>query len=255
MGRVRTVQVAGAAIALVGCVLFVMNVQTSAHAWRHTNPTGAQGQTINLPERQPARDASGAAGWSWPEGTPGWRPGAHIQGYPVPAAFAAPRELVRARESAVRAGLEGTGLRIVDEVRASRQRPLAILAAPTAEDPARTCLGALLNANAKVDWLCPGKDEQSLGSSPALIAALSPNWPATPGIFLVGVARGDVRRVVLSAPGFEPEQIYERGRTWGQFDAAWAVRQGRATLRIYGSSGLLEVVRLAVGPGKSRVYR
>jgi hypothetical protein len=122
----------------------------------------------------------------------------------------------------------------------------------------------MLNANAKVDWLCPGRGglASDLGNSPALIAATSLARPGTPGtdksrhpLYLIGVARGDVRRVVLSAPGFEPGAIYERGHTWGQFDASWMVIDGSASLRIYGRSGLLEVVRLAVGPGQARVFR
>jgi hypothetical protein len=264
MRGVRIAQIAGAGIALAGCALFLLNVQTSANAWRHTNPAGAQGVTrnISLPEKQPARDATGPAGWSWEEGTPGWQPGERIQGYPVAPATA--KELVRAKESAVRAGLEATGVRVVDAVRATKHRVLAILAAPTANDPARTCLGAMLDGNAKVDWLCPARGGQGsdLGNSPALIAATSLAWPGTPGtdknrhpLYLVGVVRGDVRRVVLSAPGFESGAIYERGHTWGQFDASWMVIDGSARLRIYGKSGLLEVVRLAIGPGQTRVFR
>lgn len=260
MRSVRIVQIAGAGTVVAGCALFLLNVQTSANAWRHANPTRAQGRTVNIPEKQAARDASGQAGWSWPEGTPGWRPGERIQGYPVAGATA--KELVRARVSAARAGLEGTGVRVVDAIRATSFGLLAILAAPMADDPARTCLGAMLEPNAKVEWLCPGRGRpgSDLGNSPALIVATSLGWPGAPGtdrnkhpLYLLGVARGDVRRVVLSAPGFESERIYERGHTWGQFDAAWMVLDSGASLRIYGQSGLLEVVRLAIRPGKTRV--
>jgi hypothetical protein len=122
----------------------------------------------------------------------------------------------------------------------------------------------MVEGNAKVEWLCPGRSGagSDLANSPALIAATSLDSPVAPGtaknkhpLDLVGVARGDVRRVVLSAPGIEPERIYERGHTWGQFDASWVVIDRSASLRIYGQSGLLEVVRLAIGPGKTRVFR
>ena len=259
MRGTRIIQIVAAAIALAGCVLFLLNVQTSESAWRGANPTDTQGGTVNIPQKQPARDTSGPPGWSWQKGTPGWRPGERIQGYPVAGARA--KELVRARASAARAGVEGAGLRVVAAIRATRL--LAILAAPAADDPARTCLAAMLERNAKVEWLCPGRGGRGsdLRNSPALIAAASFDWPGTPGtdknkhpLYLVGVARGDVRRIVLNAPGFESEQIYERGHTWGQFDAAWTVIDRSASLSIYGPSGLLEVVRLAVGPGKTRVF-
>lgn len=263
MTRVRVVQIAAVGVALAGCALFLLNVQTSANGWRNADPTGGQSKALNIPipAKQPARDASGPGGWLWDEGTPGWRPGERIQGYPIAGATA--KELVRARESAVRAGLQWPGVRVVDAVHTTRRRFLAILAAPTANDPARTCLSAMLEGNAKVEWLCPSRSGpgSDLGNSPALIAATSLDWPSAPGtaknkhpLDLVGVARGDVRRVVLSAPGIEPERIYERGHTWGQFDAAWIVTDRSASLRIYGQSGLLEVVRLAIGPGQSRIF-
>lgn len=263
MTRVRIVQIAAAGVALAGCALFLLNVQTSANGWRNADPTGGQSKALNIPipAKQPARDASGPAGWFWAEGTPGWRPGERIQGYPIAGATA--KELARARESAVRAGLQWPGVRVVDAVHTTRRRFLAILAAPTANEPARTCLGAMLEGNTKVDWRCPGRSGpgSDLGDSPALIAATSLDSPVAPGtarnkhpLDLVGVARGDVRRVVLSAPGIEPERIYERGHTWGQFDAAWIVTDRSAVLRIYGQSGLLEVVRLPIGPGQSRIF-
>jgi hypothetical protein len=259
MHGARIIQGVTAAIAFAACVLFLLNVQTSESVWRHANPTASQGGIVNIPQKQPARDASGPAGWSWPEGTPGWRPGERIQGYPIAGAQA--KELVRARASAARVGVDGSGIRVVAAMRATRL--LAILAAPAADDPSRTCLAAMLERHAKVEWLCPGRGGQGsqLAHSPALVVAASFDWPGTPGtdksrhpLYLVGVVRGDVRRIVLSAPGFESEPIYERGHTWGQFDAAWTVIDRSASLSIYGPSGLLEVVRLAVGPGKTRIF-
>jgi hypothetical protein len=262
MPGARITQIAVAGIALAGCALFFVNVQTSAKAWRHAHPAAPQGKTIEIPAKQPARDASGSAGWSWPEGTPGWRPGDRVQGFLV--AGATQEELVRARASATRAGLEATGVRVVQANRGKGLGLIAILAAPTADDPARTCLGAMLKAGANVEWLCPLRvgERSGLGPSPALIVAARLVWPGAPGIektqhplYLVGVARGDVRRVVLSAPGIKSDPIYERGHTWGQFDAAW-LPESIPSVRIYGQSGrLLQVVRLGVSPGKTRVFR
>jgi hypothetical protein len=251
---VRMVQIAGAGIALAGCALFFMNVQTSANAWRHAHPAGPQGESVNIPAKKPPRDASGPTGWSWPEGTPGWRAGERIQGLLIPFSASA-KELAGARASAVRAGLEETGVRVVDALHVTRHRLIAVLAAPMANDPARTCLGTMVKSDANAQWSCPS----DLGNSPALIVATSPDWPAAFGtnkhaLYLVGVTRGDVRRVVLRAPGFAPERLYERGHTWGQFDASVTVIDGSASLRIYGRPGLLEVVRLAVKPGQARVF-
>jgi hypothetical protein len=260
MAPVRFAQIGVAALALVGCAFLVANVRTSESAWRLVNPTHEQGGTIAIPEKEPARDASGAAGWSWLEGTPGWKPAERIDGYPV--AGLGPREIVKAKRSALRAGVEGSQVRVLASLRATTL--IAILAAPLAHDRAQTCLAPMLHKNAPVQWLCPGEGTagRRLSDASILVAAASFDWPGTPGtskhvhpLYLVGVARGDVRRVVIQSSGESPETIYQRGQTWGQFDTARTVIDGSASLSVYGSAGLLETIRLSVSPGKTGIFR
>ena len=75
----------------------------------------------------------------------------------------------------------------------------------------------------------------------------------------VGVARGDVKRIVLRIPGesqFPDATLYERGTTWGQFSSALALRSPTTVpqLRIYGDKGLVQVLRLALRPGEQHIY-
>jgi hypothetical protein len=255
----RFAQIGIVALALAGCAFFIANVRTSESAWRLVNPSHEQGSTVAIPQKEPGRDASGAAGWSWLEGTPGWKPGERIDGYPV--AGLEPSEIQKAEESARRAGLDGSQIRVLASLRATEL--LAILAAPAAHDHAQICLGPMLHKNASVRWLCPGEGAAGRQFSKAaiLVAAASFDWPGTPGtsedehpIYLVGVARGDVRRVVVESAGQQPETIYERGRTWGQFDTARMVIDRSVRLSVYGRAGLLETVSLAVAPGQARIF-
>jgi hypothetical protein len=169
-------------------------------------------------------------------------------------------DVQQARQHAPRP-VDGTHLRVIDATRPSRSALLAILAAPAANNPKLTCLGVMLHRNATVRWLCPtaSSDGQDLAAAAVLVAASSERFPQTQAdthpLYLVGVARGDVSRVVLEIPGFAPEPLYQRGKTWGQFDAARMSPDKQGRLRVYGRNGLLETVRLAVGPGESRMFR
>ena len=92
-----------------------------------------------------------------------------------------------------------------------------------------------------------------------LVAATVLDWsgPGTAGnpLYLVGVARGDVYRVVLHMPGRPAETLYTRGTTWGQFDAAVADPGGVARLEIDGRRGPVETLPLDVVAGQQRVFR
>jgi hypothetical protein len=198
-----------------------------------------RGVTIRLPDKEPATDATGAAGWIWAAGTPGWPAGYTVKGYNVSGVQ--PVELQAAQLAAARDGLDAGGVRVLVSTRPGTDGVLAILAAPTLYDtPTKTCLAALIE-DAPVRWQCPGatRSQNDLARSSLLVAAKA--YPA--GLYLVGVARGDVHLVVLDVPGSAPSTLYSRGKTWGQFEAAVSAARG-ATLKIYGSRGLVQTLPL-----------
>lgn len=215
-----------------------------------------RGVTIALPAKPPAADAPGAAGWVWPDGTPGWQPGYTVKGFNVSGLQ--PVEVQAAQLAAARAGLDASGVRVLQSIRENRDGVLAIVAAPTlSQTPVGTCLGAILAGDAPVRWLCP----RDLADSRVLVAAATYAWkeqgaPAS-SLDLAGVARGDVSRVVLDVPGtsFGEQPIYTRGTTWGQFQAAVVVPHGVATLKIYGDHGLVQTLPVNVPPGRQRVLK
>jgi hypothetical protein len=213
------------------------------------------GTTVTLPAKQPAADAPGAAGWVWPDGTPGWKAGERVKNYLVSGVQSV--ELDAARLAAARAGLDADGVRVVASLRGSRKGVLAVLAAPTiGQTPVKTCLAALLEGDTPVLWRCPGATHSphDLARSHVLVAAARYTWtdrgqaPEHP-LYLVGLARGDVHRVVLVAPGLR-QTLYTRGTTWGQFDSAVTV-SGGARLRVYDRRGLVQTLPLDLAPGTS----
>ncbi|MDQ2909422.1 MAG: hypothetical protein M3R26_06880 [Actinomycetota bacterium] len=223
-------------------------------AYHHNN-----GTTITLPAKHPANDASGAAGWVWQDGTPGWEPGYRVKGFRV--AGVQPVELEAAQLAAARYSLDGNGVRVIASVRGSTFGVLAILAAPTLyQTPVKTCLAAMLEGDSPVSWQCPGAKPtlRDLKHSHVLLAATRYTWASRDKrqhpLYLVGIARGDVYRVVLHATGLKPQTLYTRGTTWGQFDAAVPV-EGGARLKIYGRHGLVQTLPLNVPPGHQRVVQ
>jgi hypothetical protein len=139
----------------------------------------------------------------------------------------------------------------------------AILAAPTVGvTPEKTCLAAVLQGDAPVVWQCPGArpTRGDLANAHVLVAAAAFTW-RTPGrkpqypLYLAGVARGDVYRVVLHARGIIPRTLYTRGTTWGEFSSASGLSQGGAFLAIYGRHGLVQKLPVDVAPGQQRVIQ
>jgi len=224
-----------------------------------------QGATVKLPTKPPAADASGAAGWVWPGGTPGWTPGYTIMNGAYNVSGLQPVEVQAAQLAAARDILDASQVRVVSSIRGNRDGVLAILAAPTVgSTPVETCLAAMLLGSAPVVWKCPGATpgRGDLASSRVLVAATVFTWQShTPGakpqhpLYLAGVARGDVYRIVLHAPGVVPRELYVRGSTWGQFSSASDMTNGGAYLAIYGKHGLVEKLHLDVAPGQQRVFQ
>jgi hypothetical protein len=215
-------------------------------------PHPHEGVSITLPHRNPANDASGAAGWVWPDGVPGWTPGQTIKGFPV--SYMQSVEVQAAALAAARVGLDSQSVRVIASMRGDRRGVLAILATHTMySTPERTCLAALLREDAPVVWLCPAV--HTLSHQHVLIAAARFNWPGGKDpIYLVGVARGDVKRVVLLGGVEKRQTMYTRGNSWGEFDSAQLVSPG-ARLLVFGHGHLLETVLLNIPVGQQRVLR
>jgi hypothetical protein len=221
-------------------------------------PVRSHGEQVNVADKRPAADASGAAGWHWADGVPGFGAGKDTKTFNITGVQ--PLEIQAAQLAAIRHMLDPESVRIVAAVRPNYTGVLAILAASPAYDgPAgASCLAALLPKDAPVVWRCPGATNRTgdIAHKPVLVAAGHYVWPAkssgpNQALYLAGVARGDVYRVVLDAPGLPRETLYTRGHTWGQFEAAIALRRPEdARLLVYGRKRLLEVLRLDVPPGR-----
>ncbi|HEX4679143.1 MAG TPA: hypothetical protein VH210_08095 [Gaiellaceae bacterium] len=218
------------------------------------------GETIKVPPELPAADATGAAGWVWPVGVPGFEPGQMLgRHHDFNISGVQPIEVAAAQLAAARAGLDANGVRVLVSSRAGRNGVLAILAAPALnEEPARTCVAALLQGDAGVRWRCPNWTRSSLDLDHArvLVAAAvfaSPN--GMHALYLVGVARGDVQRVSLQVPGNPSQEIYTRGNSWGQFESAVTPKHDGGKLLVYDKHGLVETVPLRIKPGTQRVLR
>jgi hypothetical protein len=238
-------------VPVAGLVLAVL-LSVIGYAVFPRPPHAGSGVTIKLPHRNPANDASGAAAWVWPDGVPGWTPGQTIKGFRV--SFLQPVEVQAAQLAAARNGIDAESVRVLESLRGNRQGVVAILAAQTLyETPARTCLAGLLLRDAPVTWVCPGP--HSLSQQHVFVAAVRLDWPGSNDpVYLAGVARGDVRRVVLDGGVTGKQTLYDRGDSWGEFSTVQATRPG-ARLLVYGHGRLLETVRLDVPVGQQRILR
>jgi hypothetical protein len=89
------------------------------------------------------------------------------------------------------------------------------------------------------------------------VAAVVLSWPPRAGetkrqqaLYLAGVARGDVARVVVG-----DQTLYTRGKTWGRVRRRLAQpRAGPGPLLVYGHGRLLESITLALKPEQLRIH-
>ncbi len=252
------IPVAVVAVALVATAA----VFTFARPEYHSPGSGMK--SFTLPAKPPAADASGAAGWVWQDGTPGWTPGYTVMDGTFNVSGLQPVEVQAAQLAAARNMLDASQVRVVSSIRGNRRGALAILAAPTVgSTPVTTCLAAMLLGSAPVVWECPSSvpTRGDLANARVLVAAAAFTWRAPAGmkpqhpLYLAGVARGDVYRVVLHAPGRRPTLLYTRGTTWGEFGSASGVPHGGAYLAIYGRHGLVQKLHLDLAPGQQRVFQ
>ncbi|HZS23862.1 MAG TPA: hypothetical protein VFA30_02635 [Gaiellaceae bacterium] len=185
------------------------------------------------------------AAWAWPGGLPGSAPD---------ETTVQPVELQAAALAAARDVLDSTDVRVIAATRPGRRGALAVLAARTLDEkPQRTCLAGLLQGEAPVRWVCPGP--HTLSHRYVFAAAARMNWPGSRDpVYLAGVARGDVTRIVLLGGASPRLTVYTRSTTWGEFDLAEWVRPG-GRLLVYVGPRLVETVPLDLRVGQQRVIR
>ena len=118
----------------------------------------------------------------------------------------------------------------------------------------------LAEGDAPVTWECPGARPSAgdLANAHVFVAAKTDDGGTYRGkpqhpLYLVGIARGDVYRVVLVAAGLQPQTLYTRGTTWGQFQGGGTMPQGIVRLKIYGRHGLVQTLTVNVAPGQQRI--
>lgn len=211
--RTVLVATAGLAVAAAG-FLFVMNVHTSESAMRALDPPGESRRVrASLPQQR-----SGADGWRWAVGTPGFAFGPEERFWNGVQLSARRRADVEG--SARAAGLVSGKTRVLKEVVAAPSHDLVALVA-TPSPSGRVCL-AFSGRGLPSDFTCmtPGS---SAAASSALLAVSIWNGRrdgrAAHTLDLVGVARGDVTSIEFAAPGFGSWSVYRRSQefTWGTF--------------------------------------
>jgi hypothetical protein len=242
----------------VAVVLFAVVAMGGVFVFARPGYHPHQGLTIKIPPKAPAADATGAAGWVWPDGVPGWEAGQMLGDYPLSGVQ--PVEIQSAQLAAARQILDASKVRVLSSIRGDRRGALMILAAPNESSPPTTCLAAVLLGRPAISWQCPGDtaSRDNIAHSYVLIAAMSADWPGTENhpTYLAGVARGDVYRIVLVARGLPAGEIYRRGTTWGQFGTVTPSPATPSHLAIYGRHHtLLQTIPLNLAPGTQRVLR
>jgi hypothetical protein len=205
-----------------------------------------EGEQITVPPEHPA------TGWTWSEGTPGWKAGTMLgKHHDFNITGVQPVEIASAQLAAAHALLDADGVRVLDSIRVDKRGPVAILAAPTtAETPTHTCVAVMLRGDVPIAWRC-AQDLAGTHVLGAVIAGRAPSGATVP-LFVLGVASGDVKRIVVVGESFRTE-AYTRGTTWGQFSVSLAATKS-AELFVYGDHGLLQKLTLSAPPGGQRLF-
>lgn len=179
-------------------------------------------------------EASGAAGWTWAHGAPGFHFGAPPKDWTSFLSELRPGELAEARAAAASVGIRPRSLGVLGSMRLAPHELFVIVAGVDAGD--RTCLG-FVAPHRRPSFFCPdGAGPRRLG--PQLAFADVVSLVPTRGryaLFVLGVARGDVERVRVSQPGFSQVYYDRRNGAWGTFVASLAGNAMR--LDLYGERG------------------
>ena len=232
-----TVLIGVAVVLMVGFFAFA---RPQYHPETHDN--------IKVPPEHPA-----TAGWSWAEGTPGFKAGTMLgKHHDFNITGVQPVEIAAAQLAAAHSLLDAEGVRVLESLRTDKRGPVALLAAPTVGvAPTQTCVAIMLRGSAPVTWRCP----QDLLGTHVLGVVVAARFSSGSGhpLFVMGVASADVERIVLvgGPPGSGP--IYTRGTTWGQFEASTSPTKS-IRLLVYGDHGLLQKLTLGDPPSGQRIF-
>jgi hypothetical protein len=195
-------------------------------------------------------------GWTWADGVPGFQFGRDEEHWNF--SLLRPNELADARAAASRFGVDSASVRPLVAQRLGMNELSVILAGRNASG--RTCLGFVLPRK-PVAYTCP-RDQAGfvvVAARPEFGTGLGRGFP----FFLTGVSRGDVERVVVTAPSvwqvvhrngsvtYKPrrvETVYHRGDGWwgtftlslsNSYRRAIPNKPWRARVDFYGAGGLL----------------
>jgi len=207
-----------------------------------------------LPAESPVA-ATGARGWTWASGAPGYRFGHDESSWNLAKVRSA--ELTGARLSAASSGIRDGDLRVLNASRVAHDDLMAIVAMSAHAN--RTCLG-FLAASVSLPFYCPDSaGAQRLGTQVAFVITDARTVSHQP--YLIGIARGDVTKVVLRATSFN-QPVYARAGndSWGTFDTAFGGRfapagstAGPEWLDFYSARGRIASLPLKVRPRREQL--
>jgi hypothetical protein len=204
-------------------------------------------------------------GWTWSTGTPGFVFGQYDDLWNMSGLH--PVELGPVRRDAARAGVVPQTLRILSSIRTSRLRPQVLVAG--SNSAGRTCLGVQFHRG-RSRFLCPAQLARTPGV--VIVEAVPKQQGSFYPMFVTGIARADVTRVTVEAPGesytdnrttiavvrpLGPQLVYTRATAgwWGTFEASTS-QPGpwHAQVVFFGENGRLGAVDVSLtDPGERLV--
>lgn len=192
-------------------------------------------------------------GWTWADGTPGFRFGQDRNKWNVSELRTA--DLAPARRAAPAAGVDPQSVRVLQVLRTQQGvRPQVLLAG--SDSSGGTCIGVQLHAG-PTSFTCAPELDRAVA---VLVADAPTPRGSSHGMFLMGVSRADVTRVTVTTLGSTyldarhtkplvrktgAEVVYERGPAgwWGTFLKTTAQpRRWHAHVVFYGKRGRLAAV-------------
>ena len=224
-------------------------------------PGFGQSHELKVPKSPPADH-----GWTWSGGTPGWSPAEMSHDLHEINGNVWTTDLAGARAAARGAGVDPSSIRVLRSSRyAMRGGFVAIAAGRDASD--HTCLAFVLPSR-PASFVCPRRQVAFVVVTARARDVTRPTWPTLKAehlfpLFLDGIVRGDVTRVVVSGSG--TQTVFQRSQYfWGTFTDTPgdgylaghvpAKDPWRARLDFYGAHGRLASLRIALNSPGYRLF-